>query len=52
MTYFGTFQSGIAKKDRRDLFPFTVHNAAAFGSKSNKRVFVALRHAEDLCPPN
>ena len=46
VTYFGTFQSGIANKDRSDLFPFTAHNAAAFGSRSNKRVEVALRQAE------
>ena len=48
--YFGTFQSGTAKKDRSDLFPFTAHNAAAFGSRSNKKVVVALRQAEELCP--
>ena len=50
LTYFGTFQSGIARKDRSDLFPFTAHNAAAFGSRSNRRVVVALRQAEELCP--
>ena len=50
LTYFATFQSGIARKDRTDLFPFTAHNAAAFGCRSNKRVAVALRQAEELCP--
>ena len=50
VAYFGTFQSGIPKKDKSDLFPFTVHNAAASGSRSNKRVAVALRQAEELCP--
>ena len=50
LVYFGTFQSGMAKKDGSDLFPFTAHNVAAFGSRNNKKVLVALKQAEELCP--
>ena len=50
LVYFGTFQSGVAKKDGSDLYPFTAHNVATFGSRSNKKVEVALRQAEELCP--
>ena len=50
LVYFGTFQSGTAKKDGSDLFPFTAHNVTAFGSMSIKKLEVALKQAKELCP--
>ena len=45
--YFGTNQSGNAKRDFSDLFPFTTDNITAFGCRKIARLKTALRQAEE-----
>ena len=45
--YFGTNQSGNAKKDLSDLYPFTSDNTTAFGCRKIVRLKIALRQAEE-----
>ena len=47
--YFGTNQSGTAKKDFSDLYPFTSDNIAAFSCRKIARLTTALRQAEEKC---
>jgi hypothetical protein len=47
--YFGTNQSGTAKKNLSDLFPFTSDSIAAFGCRKIARLETALRQAEERC---
>ena len=47
LLYFGTNQSGNAKKDLSDLYPFTSDNITAFGCRKIARLKTALRQAEE-----